>query len=220
MHRILLLGLGLIATAPMAQPLLCDNGLVSVQAGSPALAQTICTHSDAALAQFRACALPDPAPVLIETVETLDHSCIGLFHCGENWIEVLSPSALETERLKQSLFAHIPTDRLFASVIQHEMAHALFDTVPCPHASCLATTEYFAYTQQIAGLTEQDRAPIAARSHFPEPVSREALNAMILLMAPDVFARKAWAHFTARGEACAVWQDMMDGGMFLDRLHP
>ncbi|MFZ7089869.1 DUF6639 family protein [Primorskyibacter sp. 2E233] len=220
MHRIIVSTVSLWASALGAETFVCDNNIVKVETASPDLAQTVCTHTDTALAQFRSCNLPDPFPLGIEAVNSLENNCLGLFHCGENRIEVLAPDAMTALRLKQSLFNAIPTDRLFASVILHEMAHALYDQTPCPFDDCVATSEYFAYTQQLSGLLPQDLATIENQIDPEHEVSRDSINAMILLMAPDRFTLNAWEHFSQLEDSCSYWRGILHGQIVFDRVHP
>ena len=214
------LGACLLASAIHADTVHCENGLITVKAPSTAIARTVCENADASIAHFAACGLGSPPLQTVEIRETLDANCIGLFHCGEDRIEILSPSGLDAVRDGLELFGHIPTDRLFASVLHHELSHALYETRPCPFQSCIATSEYFAYTQQIAALVPEDRATIVARINPQVTRHRDMINAMILFMAPDRFVLASWAHFTDRPNACAYWTGLLDGATHFDQEHP
>lgn len=210
----------LVATTATAVTRDCANGVVRVEAATGERARKMCTHADTALAQFEACALPAPRDLEIQSSATLPEGCMGVFHCGTNRIDVLSPELLAQRRSKEGLFAHIPTDRYFGSIIVHEMAHALYDPVPCPYGSCLATSEYFAYTHQIASLDDVDRKPI--ENAWPEGVRarRDAISGILLQMAPNRFARNAWMHFSQRPDGCAQWQAIMDAIVVFDTPRP
>lgn len=197
----------------------CANDVVTAEAADPALAAQICSASDAALDHFQSCALPALDPVRITAVTGFERNCVGLYHCGEDWIEVLAPDELEQKRDEFGIFGHIPVARFFDSIVLHEMSHALYFQSPCPVADCVATTEYFAYTQQIDALSEVDFAPIAAQA-LDMPVRADVINAFILYMAPDKFALEAWVHLSARPDRCAQWRQVLAGEIYFDKPVP
>ncbi|MCC1493443.1 DUF6639 family protein [Cognatishimia sp. F0-27] len=176
--------------------------------------------TDDSLARFEACKLGTWEFVRIDVIDQLEKGCVGLYHCGEHRIELLSPAGLDRAKDDLRTFRNVPSDRLFSSVLHHELAHALYETRPCPYENCLATSEYFAYSQQIAALDPRDRATITARMDFSKPAQRDSINAMILFMAPDAFIATVWVHFTQRPEPCQYWRGILDGRILFDRFHP
>ncbi|MBS0122874.1 DUF6639 family protein [Thetidibacter halocola] len=203
-----------------AAPLACGNGIVTVEATDAALAGAICTRSDETLARFAACDLGAPPPVTVSVVDSIPANCVGVFHCHESRIELLSPDALEARRDDLGLFDGLPPETLIGSILHHELSHALYDGTPCPYASCVASAEYFAYTQQLSALTESQRAPVAARVAPGVPVPKARINPFILFMDPDLFVATAWADFTTRPDPCTHWRAMLDGDVIFDRVHP
>ncbi|MCB1335412.1 MAG: hypothetical protein KDK26_17675 [Roseivivax sp.] len=218
MHRLIAASL-LWAGAVSAAEVPCDNAIVTAEAESPELATRICAASDAALAHFASCALPEPKPVRILALNAFERECVGLFHCGEGLIEVLAPDAMEARRNLFGIFQHVPMERFFESVVLHEMSHAVFDGTPCAFAHCVASTEFFAYTQQIAALSDEDRAPIEALAQ-DMPARKDVLNVFVLYMAPDKFALEAWTYLNAEPDRCTFWQEMLTGEVHFDRALP
>ncbi|MFB9150423.1 hypothetical protein [Roseovarius ramblicola] len=208
------------AVASTAETLRCTAGTVTAVADDPALAQRICRHSETALAAFAACDFPALAAVTITAVTKTERGCLGLYHCGIDRIDVLTPEAMQAMRASDSIFREVPIGPFFASVIRHELSHALYDRTPCPYGDCLATSEYFAYTQQIAGLPEAHRHRIEARQTPDEPGNRASVSAIMLMMNPNRFALNAWTHLSARGDACAYSRQILDGTVLFDRPHP
>jgi hypothetical protein len=193
---------------------------VTVIGADPALAARTCTASDTAFALFVQCTLTAPGPIIIEVKHNIDAECLGLFHCGESRIEILAPPIMETVRLPDSMFADIPVERFYDSIVVHELAHALYDQVPCPYSSCVTTAEYLAYSFQIESLSPQDRAPILA-AHPPDfTIPRDRINMMILMMAPKRFAGAAWTHLNQRNDRCAWIEGIMSGGIVFDHELP
>ncbi len=207
------------ASATDAELAVCDNGVATAQAESAQVTEQICKAVDDALAQFAKCDLPTPVPLTIEAVSSFDAPCVGVFHCGEAKIELLTPDALDAQRQQVGAFSHIPTDRFFASIILHELAHAMFHQAPCLFDTCATSSEYFSYTLQIAALSEKDRAPFEAFRN-DGPVAEDGINPMLLFLAPDSFARRAWTHLNQQPDSCAVWHGMLRGENRFDYTLP
>lgn len=51
-------------------------------------------------------------------------------------------------------------------------------------------------------------------------VVRDDLSAVLALVAPEVFAQKAWLHFSQRPEPCAYAGQIISGAIVLDRERP
>lgn len=215
-----LLGLGVSSSA---EEFRCENGLVTIRNSPGALHPAICTASDRALSLLQSCDLKPPEPVEIQLSELSDKTCIGLFHCGEALIEVLPPEALDARRSAVGAFNGLPTPRLFESVIVHEIAHAAMEDVPCPYDSCVASSEYFAYSIQLLDLTEAERnlvVPPPDNGTEPTRVTHDQVNALILYMAPDLFITKVWRHVTAKNDVCTQLKRVQDGTLVFDTFHP
>lgn len=194
------------ASVGAAQTLTCPaTDGVTVAAPTAAVAEQTCQNLSETYQDFRACDLGTPPPMHIAVVDTLPGHCLGIFHCDDHQIQLLSPKSLEAKRPELNLFGHLPADRLLASVLHHELAHALYEHSPCPYGSCITTSEYFAYSQQIDAPATAGRAPILAQFDPASTVERDAINVMILFMSPDMFVAKVWGHFAARQDRCLWW---------------
>lgn len=208
-----------------AETQLCENGVVTAHSPQQNHLPLMCAAADRALTVFDQCALTPPTAIDIFVSDLSDQSCLGLFHCGEARIEVIAPDIIDTKRSDIGLFNPLTSERLFESVIVHEIAHAAVDLTPCPLASCVATSEYFAYTVQLLDLTEDERetvmASASAASALPaDPVKHDEINAFLLYMAPDLFVDKVWRHVTGRGDPCLQLRRIQDGSLIFDRFHP
>jgi hypothetical protein len=210
----------LVSASAFAGTMECDNGVAVVHSNSDPLLAQMCQASDDAIEVMTACGLTPPSHIEITVRSKILAECLGVFHCGENRIEVLSPQSLSTMRDQAGVFAHLSADRMFQSVIVHEMAHAAFDNTPCPYENCVATSEYFAYAVQILELSDQERLPIVELTEEKGKVSRDAINAFVLFMAPDRFVTSVWAHLSTRPDMCGYLQDVQSGITVFDRFHP
>ncbi len=211
------LALCLVPAPSPAAPFDCPGGGVIVLADTPTQARATCTAAAHGLATLAACNVPLPGPVTVELRRTLSPGCLGIYHCGEDRIELLTPEAMDPARSPESSLAFVKAADYFASVLTHELAHAAFDAVPCPFDSCLATHEYVAHVMQVMSLPAPDIARFEAALDMSTPLSREAINPFVYLMAPDAFLRRAWVHLRQRPDACGFVGDIMQGRVIFDR---
>lgn len=218
--RIILACLVALSAPARAETLACENGIVTAAAPTGEIARQICAASDRALAVLDSCVLTPPDAVEIRALTEIANDCIALFHCGEGLIEILTPQAMHARRSDSALFASLPLMRLFESAIMHEIAHAAFDDTPCPFDACVASGEFFAYTLQIASLSDTERAALNGMVPAGETVSRDAVSAMMLYMAPDRFAAQSWAYLNQRGDICQFLQGVQAGAVIFDRMRP
>lgn len=211
----------LLGTASVhAETLVCDNGLATVDSHDPKHLPKMCTATDRALAVLDRCALQHPSHVQISVAELENKSCLGLFHCGEGRVEVLSPEEMALRRKDTGLFQHIPPERMFESVIVHEFAHAAMDQTPCPFDACAATSEYFAYSIQLLDFSDEELAPLEETTAEMPTVGYDEINLFIYFMAPSKFVEKVWAHVKERDSICAQLRRVQDGIVLFDKFHP
>jgi hypothetical protein len=206
-------------TAPVvAETLVCGRSNISVQSQKPAFADLTCQAAMRAQAVFNQCDMAIFSdPIRIELVQKLKPGCVAVYHCNEGWIEVLEPPHMETRRSAEGAIAFLEIDDYFQSVIVHELAHTMFDDAKCPFGACIVADEYVAYTMQIMSLTLGAQTEFAENSELNRRVSRDELSSMLLFMAPNRFAQKAWAHLSQRDDPCAFLGKIMDGTVLLDR---
>lgn len=209
-----------LATPGQATELTCADPWVRVSAVDSALARATCDIATRALVGLDACNVRLGSMVEIVVKDHLPDDCMGLYHCGTNRIDVLAPSTLEDHRRDDSIFVAIPNEAYFASIVTHELAHAAFDDVPCLEGTCMATSEYVAYAMQINALPIDLRATVATRDPGAPPIARDDLSPMLALFAPDIFAVKAWLHFSQRPDPCAYMGQIMEGTIRFDRERP
>lgn len=209
-----------LAAGAQTAPLVCPGGLVTAEAPARALQERICTASANALTFMAACNVTLTAPVTIAVTESVPEGCAGVYHCGEGLIEVVTPERLPEVSTEASPFKTLPTDIYWDSVLLHELVHAAYDQLECPFGTCLASSEYLAYGLQVMSLPEELRAPFEPEEDMERRVSRDELNPMILLMAPEIFARKAWQHLSQREDPCAYAGQIMDHEVLLDYERP
>lgn len=198
----------------------CELWDVQVDAARSEDSEKVCEAVRAAETLFQSCQLRNtPSGLRVELVEDLKDGCIALYHCAENWIEILSPDAMEKQRLPGGAFAGLGNDDFFRSVVIHELSHAVFDDIPCPFEDCVAAVEYVAYALQVMSLTPEQQKAFEERADLDRKISRDELNATYLYIAPNKFAQKAWIHLNQRGDPCAFLGQVIDGTIQFDREH-
>ncbi|WP_439156256.1 DUF6639 family protein [Yoonia sp.] len=214
--------LALFVSTGHAEVLSCEGLPLTVSGADAALAEQTCRAAARTLPLIAECGVVLSQPQDIEITEVIPGSsnCMGVYHCGENSIEILSPRGIERLRRDDSAFFAIPAPIYFESVLAHELAHAAYDAVPCPFADCVVTSEYVAYAMQVYSLPPSERGLFEADVAMAETVSRYDISSIGLLMAPDQFARNVWAHFSQREDGCAYVADMMEANFYLDTERP
>lgn len=220
MHASVLVCLICLASVAVAEQQICRDNRVTVMAESKEHVALTCSIVSFGVDVLKQCNAPVIRPLKIELVAELSPGCLGLYHCGLDRIEVLRPSAMAKSRSEKSSLAHVSDLDFFRSIIVHELAHAAFDGVPCPFDHCIATAEYVAHNMQIMSLPQSDIARFESRLDMNARVSRDELNVMLYLMAPDKFLRKSWIHLNQRPDACRYIGDIMAGKVRMDRVHP
>ncbi|WP_432816735.1 DUF6639 family protein [Sulfitobacter sp. JB4-11] len=195
----------------------CDGLDITVNAEHSADAESVCAASRRAAAQFARCNLPFPTdPIRIDVIEDMSPHCVAVYHCGEDWIEILAPKQMQSRRKEEGAFSSLDTGRYFQSVVVHELAHAALDSTPCPFETCIATSEYVAYAMQVLSLDAVAQSQFSEKAGLDRRVSIDELSMMVYLMAPGRFAQKAWIHFTQRDDPCGYIDQIVKGVVLLD----
>jgi len=210
-------GLTLLALPAHGETRVCDAANVAVTYQQEEHAELACSAVQKATALFNDCGIPSLSnPIRVDVVEDLKKGCLGLYHCGEGIVEVLSPFVLQDRGEPDGVFAHLSTDSYFQSLVVHELAHAATDGLPCPFEGCLAGVEYIAYAMQVMSLSQEDQLVFEENLEMDQLISSDELNPIILFMAPDLFAQKVWAHFSQRDDSCGFIGQLVSGDFFFD----
>lgn len=206
------------AFSGQARPLVCENSVVSVSPQNSDKAALVCQAAIRAEMLFETCNVPPLSrPIRIDIVTDLKPGFAGAYHRGEDWIEVLEAPLMDAVRNPESAFGFLPIDEYFKSVVVHELAHAAFEAVPCPLASCVASNAYIAYAMQVMSLAPDAQLTFEKNAGLNRRISRDELSPMFLFMAPGRFAQKAWTHLSQRDHPCNYIGRITDGTVLLDR---
>ncbi len=209
---------GAIGSTASAETLECGSTGVFVNDPTGELAEMVCDTVERAVAQFEQCNVPAlNRPVQIDIVEDLGRGCTGVYHCGDDLIELLPPALMEGLRDPEGAFVDLETDEYFQSVVVHELAHAATEDLNCPFDACVAAQEYIAYAMRVSSLSPQQQQVFEERSALEEPVSSFELSVMIFYMAPHRFTQKVWAHFSQHDDPYGYFGQLMNGSILIDR---
>lgn len=200
-----------------SEPFSCPGVPVSISGAEGETTGRICADAAAAIEMLESCGMPLGTPVEIALTDSLSPGCLGIYHCGEHRIDLLSPHAMEAARAPDSLFRDVPAAPFYRSVITHELAHAAFDGVPCPFAACPVTDEFLAYAMQVRALPAELIARVEARLPVDMPVGRDAFSVIQLQMAPEHFIAKAHKHLASRPDPCGHVARITAGEITYDR---
>ncbi len=220
----LLIAFYIVASSPVsAGALLCAGTHIRVEATHEEIARRACRSINAARDSLSRCGVRVPEPLEITVVYTIDAvngSCLGLYHCGRGQIEILSPTAMAAKRSRVGAFAGISDEAMWDSVFVHELTHAAYERVDCPFESCIATEEYAAHVMQIRSLPPDEQARFGENVVLKGTASNASISAFMYFMAPERFAKYAWLHFQSQPNSCDYMQSIMDGEVVFDRERP
>ena len=93
-----------LATQLAAEPLACRDPLFSVIGGDLATRERTCTAASKARKTLASCNVTLDRAIEITIVKEFDTdyaACLGLYHCGEDKIEILSPADMAAKRDKE-----------------------------------------------------------------------------------------------------------------------
>jgi len=209
-------------TPAAAEPLDCPDPRFEVLSDDDALAQKVCAYAQESAEKLAACNvhLSRTRRIRIDVVAEMPEKCLGLYHCGEDKIQIPVPEIMQSMRLAESRLSHVSPEAFFRSIIVHELAHAAFDEMTCPFGSCITASEYIAYNMQVMSLPEADIAIFETGLDMTKKIPRDSLNPVILFMKPDIFMSWAWIHLSQRPDACSYIGQVMEGDIRLDHERP
>lgn len=216
-HLVAVVLLLLVPAAVLAETTVCEGLDVTVR-DAGADAGLVCEAVSSARDDLASCGgLGWSTPVEIAMVPELPGHCVGLFDCGTGRIEILSPSGYAVPDLfhPENPFGRLSPETFLRSVIRHELVHVALQDMPCPFDACPVAQEFIAYALQIEFLPEEARAVFAGEG-VAAPVPRDRLNAMMLMMAPHIFASNAWRYFRQQPDPCGFVGAVARGEVLLD----
>lgn len=198
-----------------AEPHLCEGIPVTVRAGSDAPVAAICDAALAASTFISRCGMPLKRGLTIRLVDEIVHPCgtrtLGQFVPSDRLIEVTSLTRCSQSLGADNAYRRLPLIDVWRSLITHEVAHGILYAQPGADRLPASAQEYVAYAVQIGTMSADTRA--AFLGNFPEVDISDL--ASFTGFAHDVeplrFGARAYRHFTAPHNGCALLDRVLRG---------
>jgi hypothetical protein len=172
----------------------------------------LCTLVEQSIEDMSRCDLHQSAPISIHILTAPidgNPTCLGLFHCKTNEILLRTPQSLSAALGPEHPLGILSKDRLFDSLVVHELAHALLYQSRGDTAKTRAEDEYIAYAMQYAFLNDRERAALLAQFET-STFGFEFLNDITYGFSPNLFGAFAWQHYSQPGNGCAFVRKIID----------
>lgn len=191
----------------------CRGTAVDVTAASEPERELACSAAGEAIRMLGRCGIAQRKPVHVHIMAEVRHSLgqvFGLFDIRQEKILVTHEGNIPS-LVKDTPYAGLPQRDFYRSLILHEVIHAIMhqniERQPTSHAAY----EYPAYALQIESL------PPAVREQFLRSFDQAALrsdtvfNDAVLFFDPYFFAARAYRHFQAAADRCALLGALLKG---------
>lgn len=209
--------LSVSGTAHGGTEMMCRESPQRITAVSEDAAQAgrVCRAVLTSVDLLKDCGLTQIAPIRMEVVDgPIDDNpgCLGEFDCRTDEIRLLTTNGLSRALGSENALRGIPLDRVQASIVTHELAHAFLYQMRGGPGDTVAEDEYVAYAMQFLSLSEADRiAVLEAIPGQDTTITRDMLNDVFLALAPMVFGGWAWRHFSRQPDGCGFVSDIVSG---------
>lgn len=204
--------------APSASDVSCQVDGVGVFVESAADAGFICEAAGAALAVLSSIGIEQTRPVVIEVADELPHAgprTVGCYDWREDRVYLRGPDALADRATGGSFFGVGPDERVYASFVAHETAHAVSSGAFTICDPSIAAQEYIAGVVQISVMAPELRQQVLDRyagDGFDAPVQ---IHLLIYQIDPARFAVEAYRHFMTAGNGPDFIADLLSGDIRL-----
>ncbi|SNT32381.1 DUF6639 family protein [Antarctobacter heliothermus] len=213
-----------LATFPcegtVAETLLCADGEVAIESADRALSLRVCSVVERARPLLNACHLYQSSPIVLQVGDhgtSLIHGCMGTYDPKTETIRVSDPGTLTDIVSAETFMGRMSAEKLFESLVVHELSHGFLKQTAEQRALCLVDHEYTAYAIQLSWLDAQEPGAVDRLLGDIKDKDVSYLNDFIALAAPDLFAKAVWAHFSASENGCAFIGQLVSGHASLYR---
>ncbi|SNS81930.1 DUF6639 family protein [Tropicimonas sediminicola] len=201
-----------LALPAHAEPAPCPDPLLRIDAPPGSDISRLCEVATAARDDARVCGIDQRKPLDIVLKDEVDFAAghaLAAFDCRNNSINILPPELMAASISENDGYAGLSTERLFRSVLTHEMAHALLHQTldGCPVAS--VDHEYVANALELAAMPPLDRERLLEAVDLHWEVTPEMISLSVYMLAPRRFAVTAWLHYESHG--CEAIEGILDG---------
>jgi len=188
-----------------------DWQIAGEDAGERAL---VCRGVAAAAETLAGCGVPVQGAGRVRLVDVLpvfcDSAAYGVYDLAAGEIRLGRPALCVEAGPADGLFRLLPEDDAFVALAAHEAAHALLSAGGLRGERRLEH-EYIAGVVQYAALSSAARAAALGGLRVQAPDSEAEFNIALLAFAPAHYAARAWLHFNAHPDGCALLSAMAAG---------
>lgn len=193
----------------------CPGALVDVTATSSDERRLACSAANDALQRLGRCGIALRKPLHVQIIGEVRHpfngAIFGLFDTKQEKVLVTNEANIPA-LVKGTPYAELPRRDFYRSLIVHEVIHGVMHQNWKRPAVTHAANEYPAYALQIESL------PPSVRDRFLQSFDQAAIKANstlfsdpVLFFDPYFFAARAYHHFQASANGCALLTGLLEG---------
>jgi hypothetical protein len=160
------------------------------------------------------CGLVQTRPVAVEVVADISHpigECLSYFDCALDVIRITEPGTFRAVLQADDPYSRLPVDVLLASLLAHELAHALTAQTAGARQIDIVDQEYIAAALEIEQMDEAWREVLVRAAPVSLPPKPGLIDIWIYGMSPRKFATNAWQHFRLEGNGCGLVAQILAG---------
>lgn len=213
--RLAFLVLALSALPSFAEPRVCPDAMITVEANEDQKAEMVCASVERAKALLESCGLTQLSPIRVAIVERAVHpafgECMATYDVRNQCLQVTEPDRLPELLGDRDTRSLLPTDVLFAAIITHEIAHALVHQSTAERVVSAADQEFIANALEMESIDPEWRELLLAADPVNPSGDAGLVSSGIYVLAPRVFANNAWRLFRREGNGCTLVQKIVLG---------
>jgi hypothetical protein len=190
----------------------CDGQPVEVEGDARHFAE-VCAASVAALARLAELGLVPKRTIRVVLVDTgilyNGHLAYGQYDGPQDRLELMSLAAIDDQQPRPSQFGEPIDDALYASLVAHELTHAVAQQHMRADKIGSPAQEYLAYAVQLATLPEARREAIVAAAGVRGWETGDTVSNIYLGLNVHRFAVKSYLHLYGHPQRAEVVQTVL-----------
>lgn len=192
----------------------CPNARVTVAGAAPAERDAVCAAAVRAIYRLARCGVAQIRPVRVEIAEIvrspLGTPIFGRFDLGHD-IVFLTGFAKMDALVEDTPYMTLSRDDFHASLVVHEVVHAVMHQNYRRQPASRAAYEYPAYAIQLDSIAEESRARFLLAKAANAADAGLLFNDIVLGLDPFFFAARAYQHFASSFRSCGYLHDLLNG---------
>ena len=177
--------------------------------------QHVCIAAQQAVDTLRQCGIESSKVIDITIQAQLTHvsglPVFAFFYSPKNQIFITDYESFKKLIIPDSAYHKLPTRDLYASLIAHEVTHALTCQFIAESECSRVALEYLASVVQVSSMSNDARQILL--DYFPRtsPVDLEMFNEFTFYSSPQWFVANAYRHFNQLDNGCEFLRDIISG---------